>query len=221
MNHFLIATIFVTMAGIDTWDLKFPYQPKESDSWDVRVTLAELGIGANMQAELSVDVKDEKGISCKYSYKNIEVDGGAATAEDETNSALLSLRGEILSVNAEPRTDMRRMASVFFFVYPENPIKVGDSWEVETKFEDKEVRSIKRSYKVIAIEKVENINVMKIFTSFAETGNSPMSGDGHFWMTKEGYIHKIELNVKAWPVPMANQQLDVTLSAARKKSKSI
>lgn len=130
-----------------------------------------------------------------------------------TATLTLKANGEVLDAKGDAGVDGFRMARLMAFIYPDKAIKVGDKWSVETKPEKENGASpAKVEYEVIAVEKVGDVELLKVKSVFTETtGGMPVKGTGHFWIaasdsTLEKAIVEIEnLMLPGVPMPISGK----------------
>ena len=108
---------------------------------------------------------------------------------------------------------MRRMYLPFFFAYPDKAVEVGDTW----KYADKEDEAVDGhrtvvEYKVVVEDKVGKKDALKIEFKLKEEGNAPMTGEGHFWVDRNGIVLKYEMNLESWPVPMVGEAFNAEIT---------
>ncbi len=114
-------------------------------------------------------------------------DGGAGGSQKTTTK--YSPKGEVLEIKSENvGAEAYRFANLALFVTPETDIKVGDSWTYEVK-EDKKTgaAAAKATYKLVAEEKVGDVDALKLTVSIKETATDGASSESTVWLSKTDY----------------------------------
>lgn len=201
------------------------------DAWEIKPNFAEGSktvIAMNVNA--SVDGSDhtakmnvirtcgatasDKTIKAKFAWDGLEVDGNSMEAGDNSWDVVMTPDGAILSTSGEGGDDIRRMLSATNFIYPSKPVGPGDKWESTVKpNKDKDDRALTWSYEVKGVEKVKDVEALKVSATLTEKGADGMTADGSWWVAKNGSILKFEVKLKKWVVPMSNGgPIDATIS---------
>lgn len=210
----MIATFLVAAALVsapDTWDIK-PNLADKSKSTISTTVEANMGSGDHV-AKMNVvrtcgAASSDKTVKARYTWDALEVDGNSMDAGDNGWDVVLNPDGAILSTTAEGGDDIRRMLSATNFVYPTKAVGAGDKWSSIVKpNKDKDERQLTWSYEVKGIEKVKDVDALKVAATLSEKGSDPMSGDGTWWIGKDGTVLKFELKIKNWVVPMSGGEL--------------
>jgi hypothetical protein len=199
-----IALMIGLTPTVDAWLLKAPLAKDAKSSWSIVVN-ADVGgqdHEARFSLEQTVSASDEKEAKAILAWKDLTVDGNAMEELLEFKS-VLGKRGEIKSVDSEFGDDARRMLNVFLFLYPDKPVAVGEKWDFESPAEKADIKKFKVKFEASAIEKIKDIEALKILCTFDESGAEAMHSDSIFWLSREGKTLKFEAKVKNWVVPMA------------------
>lgn len=183
---------------LDKWELKAPYGPKTTTTWSVGVD-ASMPDGkheAKFKLEIaSNDRKEGDAAKATVSWRNLEVDGQEMGDSDSWELDLDDKEGSLKGGDE----DIARMLMPMFFLYPKTKVEATDSWGA--KFERSKTEA-KMSAQVL--EKIGEVEVLKVFSDIKETtGTNPMTANGIWWVDKDGNVHKFEVTVKNWVVPMA------------------
>jgi hypothetical protein len=120
--------------------------------------------------------------------------------------------GELLAdgtLTVAESEDVRRMLAPMLFAYPAKPVGPGDTWEVKAGKGGSETTY---SQSVAGIEKVKDVDALKITSKLKESGSSGLEADGTWWVGKDGKAIKFQLYVKNWYVVMADQSFDATIT---------
>ncbi|HWP31280.1 MAG TPA: hypothetical protein VNK96_06120 [Fimbriimonadales bacterium] len=201
----------------ERWEIKLPFEVGKTYNWSVAVdtTIQGSALTAEFKAVLSMKTKEEGGgLKGTMGWQELYVNGEPAGEDATATNAILNSRGMLINAESELGEDFRRMASVLFLIYPEAPIAPKDKWSYtyEAKKDSKNYK-IKFDFEVMGIEKIKDQDTLKIFAKASEEGDTPMTSEGYFWVSKDGIPQKISINIKNWPVPQAGQPLDVSLVA--------
>jgi hypothetical protein len=112
--------------------------------------------------------------------------------------------GQALSIK-DPSGDPNsmRLAHLQSLIFPKTPVKVGDSWTVTIKKDDKGSVDAEGTYKVEGTEKVGDYDTLKISGNYKETGgDTPASSTGTYWINiKDGTLVKLVGSMKQAPYP--------------------
>ena len=212
MTNLLIAVMALMPVSNDGWELKTPFKEKLTLEYDVLILIDAGGMDREVEilSELKIEKKTDKGFEGSFGFTEIYVDGESQPAE--TWPAVFGANGMLKTMEAD-ELDTRRMYLPFFMVYPGKTVAVGDTWKYSDK-EDEAVAGHRAviEYKVISEEKVGKQEALKIEFKLKEEGPAPMTGDGHYWINKEGVILKYKMNLSGWPVPMVGQSFDAEIS---------
>ncbi|MEO0249038.1 MAG: hypothetical protein ABIN58_05740, partial [candidate division WOR-3 bacterium] len=123
-----------------------------------------------------------------------------------TTTLVSKANGEIVEIKSsgtEDKDEYRR-EHMTLFLFPDDPVKVGDKWSREIKADPKRnIVAAKVEYEVIAAEKVGDLETLKIKFNFKESeGAQPISSEGHFWIhVKDGSMVKLVGASKNVPTP--------------------
>ena len=113
--------------------------------------------------------------------------------------------GEIVSITAPEANDTAyRFSNLIGMRFPDKPLKVGDTWDVEIKADAKTgTAPAKATYKVEALEKVGSYDTIRVKGSYKETaGDAPASGESTTWLNaKDGSVVKQEGTYVNAPIP--------------------
>jgi hypothetical protein len=215
MTQLLLAVALATQPTQD-WNLAAPYKEKAADNYKVQIEIFDQGetINVEMNAALATDKKTDKGFEGSFSWTQLIVDGGQQ--DDMTFATTLKSDGTLKAVKSDLGDGMRRMLLPFYLSYPGKAVAKDATWTYKDANED-EVDAHKTSieYKVVAIEKVKEVDTMKVSVKLTESGPDPMKVDGFYWVAADGRVLKYELNLTNWPVPVAAQSFDAKLKAER------
>lgn len=211
MTNILFAALALMPVQTDGWELMVPFKEELTLEYEMLVFIDDQGLEAEIIAVLKIDKKTDKGFAGSYGFTEIYVNG-----EPIENSALpaeFSANGVLMAIEADESPAMRRMYLPFFFAYPDKAVEVGDTW----KYADKEDEAVDGhrtilEYKVIEEDKVGGKDALKIEFKLKEEGDAPMTGDGHFWVDRNGVVLKFKMNLESWPVPIAGDVVDAEIS---------
>ncbi|HVT12242.1 MAG TPA: hypothetical protein VHE55_08240 [Fimbriimonadaceae bacterium] len=151
------------------------------------------------------------------SFNGKDIPGGAAGAADVA-TITCKASGEVVSVvtdRADP--NIYRMANLQALQFPSTPIKLGDSWDVTIKKDDRGSVDAKGTFKLEAKEKIGDYDCYRIRGSIKETaGDTPAAVEETFWVSaKDGTIVKSQGSFSNAPFPGANKPLDARVEVNR------
>lgn len=178
------------------WHIAFPY--KEGTTARIAFSLlVEIGIEETTQVEfigeLTIKSKNESGYTVTVTWKDIHVEGQEI---DPYNFEMnLNARGFPVSTTSEFGDDMRRMTLPLLIVYPERPVKVGDSWSFTHA-----VKKFSAEYSLTATEETGGVTLLKVHSKFSESEEGGMNGEGTFWLDPTGSIKKFDVSINQWPL---------------------
>ena len=208
LTAFVTSLAVLAAPAVDKWDIKPSFATKTVTAWNVTIDahVQSQDHHAKFRFEKTISSADAKSAKAKVAWKDLEVDDNPTDVPGDFE-VTMGMRGELLtSESSEFGDDLRRMLSVFAFVYPEKPIDVGDKWTFEMTPAKADKRMMTNSYEVVGTEKLKGVDALKISTKLEEKGENGMSSKGFFWISKEGKPLKYELDVKNWVVPMAGSE---------------
>lgn len=212
MTNLIFVALALMPVSNDGWELKSPFKEKLTQQHDVLILIdaGDMDMEVEIVSELKIDKKTDKGFSGSFGFIEIYLDGMSQPAE--TWNSEFGSNGMLKTMDADD-LDMRRMFLPFFMVYPDKEVAVGDTWKYSDK-EDEAVAGHRAviEYKVIAEETVGKQAALKVQFKLKEEGPAPMTGEGHYWINKEGVILKYKMNLEGWPVPMAQSTFSAEIS---------
>ena len=145
-----------------------------------------------------------------FAWDKLKIDGEEGITPPHWDATVDS-HGQILSVDTTKDENVRRMLSPLIFGYPEKAVAVGDKWSVELTASQNRAKLDYR-YSVKSIEKIDGTSCMVVVESITESGQSPLTGNGTWWLTRVGKVVKFELKLSNWVVAMAGPEpMDVTI----------
>lgn len=204
----------------DKWDIK-PFYVKDKSAKmavELDVDMGGATLGVTLVSMVAVKDKTDKLIKGELSWDDIQLDGQPI---GEGFSAPLELagNGRIVHIESDLGEDLRRQVMPLFFVYPDKAVGPGDKWVSESKKDPAgKDYSLKQDYEVVAQEKFEDLETLKVKVAYAEPGDGDrMSVSGHFWIAKDGRPLKAELDVKNWPIPQQGGSANVKIRARLQK----
>ncbi len=202
----VLAAIAIALVPGGKWELKPPYeygklfvtslrieekaQKKDGDSWTVTET-----------QEVLVKGSGDAGHKCLILIKDVLVDG-----EDEGEDdfkCFLGKDGHLLTVSSFYGEKMRLPIMTTFFIYPDRPIGIGDKWTAtdESTISGK----TKFDYEAKAEETTDGIPTLKVALHFGpedkNKAKDEFSGEGYFWVSKDGIVRKFKLKQKNVLIP--------------------
>lgn len=167
------------------------------------VTLIDKVVKVDSEGNYTIESTQENGLVI-FGYQEMPAPARPPTkATFRPNGSLLKMEGE-----NNPAT-----GSFVNINYPDKPVKVGDKWEYEYQ-PSKESPKIKVEYEVVGVEKVNEIDTLKIKVKGKSLDESqmPMSFDGHTWVDiKTGMMVRTTMAIKGLPVQGAPAPIDGTM----------
>lgn len=171
----------------------------------------------NVASDGKITVESKQGdVKVKFGDQEMNQEGmeTTSTVVSAANGAVLELKGDDTS------SDAYRRANMMGFIFPDNALTVGHKWSQEYKADTKTgAVAAKAEYEVVAMEKVNTWDSIKIKFSYKETsGDSPASTSGQVWLnTADGSLIKVVTDVKAMPVAGAPMPIDGKITMERTK----
>lgn len=181
-----------------TMDIDFGGQPVVFSA-----TLINKVVKVDSEGNYTIESTQENGL-VKFGDQEMPAPAGPPTKTTfRPNGSLLKMEGE----NTPAAGSFSNMN------FPDKPVKVGDKWEHEYQ-PSKESPKIKVEYEVVGVEKVNEIDTLKIKVKGKSLDESqmPMSFDGHTWVdTKTGMMVRTTMVIKGLPAQGAPAPIDGTM----------
>jgi regulator of protease activity HflC (stomatin/prohibitin superfamily) len=207
-NTMIVATIamIAIAAPAQAWEITLPYKKGDQFNWKMTVNAStpEGEVEANLNYVYRVREVTENEVKGAVSFENLTVEGEAIGDPDPLELSL-SLRGFAKASASEFGDSFRKMAAPIFFPYPESKVEIGSKWSVEHKGAEGGV--FKYSCEAKNIEKLGDHDVLKVSVNLEEIGGDQMKSESTYWVAKDGRVHKMELRITNWIVPMAGSGL--------------
>lgn len=218
----MIATLMLSAllsSSQDAWELKPPFETGKKVGWSVSVSaqIQGMDIEAKFDHFVTPEAPASDGVRVlKIDWMNTNVNG----QPDETPQAFdvkVGSDGTLQQVTSPAEDEYRRCLSVFAFVYPAQPVKVGDKWTSEYTAKANGAKKMKSSYEVAELTKIGETDVLKIVGKLEEEGEGGISSANTWWVAKTGAIVKFKLDVKNWVVPFTGAgAFDATIAGEKK-----
>jgi hypothetical protein len=144
-----------------------------------------------------------------FSGTEMQIPDSKSTSKYKADGALVDIQGE--EVAGANGAEGWRRANLSNFVYPADPLKIGDTWTSSIASDSKTgAVAAKTTYAVEKFEKVGNHETVKVkFTSKETEGSDPASSDGFVWLdVKDGTQIKVQVtwsNVPMMGNPIAGK----------------
>ena len=188
-----------------------PFKEELTQEYELFIFIEEQGLEVELISVLKIDKKTENGFTGSYGFTEIFVNGDPM--ENDPLPAEFSANGVLMGIEGDEGPAMRRMYLPFFFAYPDEAVEVCDTW----KYADDEDEAVDGhrtvvEYKAVEEDRVGGKDALKIEFVLKEEGDAPMTGDGHFWVDKDGIVLKYEMNLESWPVPIAGQVVSAEIT---------
>ncbi|MBI1757137.1 MAG: hypothetical protein HYR64_08540 [Fimbriimonas ginsengisoli] len=139
-------------------------------------------------------------------------------SRDADNEVTYTPLGEIVDVKADGIEGARRFGNLQILRAPDSPVKVGDSWTYKGAADAKAgVVAFTADYKVLAAEKVGDLDTIKLKCTIKETeGAEPASSDGTVWVEAKNFsMVKVETTWTNMPVPGAPGPINAKVTITR------
>lgn len=219
----LFPLLAVITSGVqnEAWDLKPPYTENTVyvSSWKGTLKQKEDTFTIEYTSELLIRSVSAEGYRGELFQKDFYFNDEPEGWEDALRITLDS-RGAILDVEDEdPYTSLRRLQPAFF-IYPEKPVKPGDSWRYTSEKLD-----CLYHFEAKGIEKLQDTETLRVVCVMKENKKDGFKGTAIHWVTKEGIVLKSDLSFKNWRYTWdgepAEYELKTKFIKTVKKSKSI
>lgn len=216
----LVALCAVASAQ-DALNLKF--SPKVGDTMKYKLTgsletpQGPGEISGVIEDKVTKADADGYTVTSSQNSMNVTFGGSSIPIPDSSSTSVFKLSGEVVDLQADQVTgDTWRVAELDSFIYPDKPVKVGDTWTSSVTADSKKgTVAGTTNYKVDSLEKIGSHDTAKIKVTYKETsGDSPASSDGYVWIdTKDGSMVKA---VSTWSnVPMGPMPVGGTITLER------
>lgn len=211
LTTLVLAGALLATPQADKWDIKAGIAPKSTASYDLAIDVEMAGQQHNATGKLVIEIKNTpagKPIAAAYSIKDLAADTGQGLP-DQSFNATLDAAGGILDSDAQEGADpIRQYLMPWTFIYPDKAVSVGDTWTDTIKVgEAKTDHSIVISMKADSLDKVGDIDALKVTEDLTQAGDGGMKSTGTWWLDKSGKVLKFEVKTSNWLVPMMGDQL--------------
>lgn len=214
----MVAGALITSPMIDKWELKPNLEPKAKASWVVGVDAQTPDGDHRAEFTLVSEIGAKNGDVQKVSmgWSKLTVDGNEM-GEEIIWPVTVNARAALVGTTAEEGDDIRRMLSALSFAYPDKPVGEGDKWSVEIRpYTGKDDFMLTYAYEVKGIEPIDKVDALKVALTLTEKGNGGMTGEGIWWVAKDGSVLQFEMKMKNWVVPMAGgEPFDATIKGKK------
>jgi len=155
--------------------------------------------------EKVLKIRDDGNIELEATQGDmaIIVDGQelGAGMPSQTSITVVKPNGETVERKVEnaPGMDNPRLEESFTFIYPDKPVRTGDTWTRKVKADSKRgTVDAETTYKYEGIETVNDQQLWKVSYQFKETGGDmPFTVSGIVWLSpKDGTLVKGEYTMK-------------------------
>jgi len=179
---------------IEAWNLKPPYCENSIyvSSWKGVYKQKENTFTIDYTAELSIRAASTDGYQGELLQKDLYFNDEPEGWEDAFRIKL-DPRGAILDVEDEdPYISVRRIQPAFF-IYPERPVKPGDTWEYTSEKLD-----CLYHYQAKAFEKIDGIETLRVVCVMKENKKNGFKGTAIHWVNQEGIVLKSDIRIRNW-----------------------
>lgn len=216
----MVAGLLMAGPVADKWELKPGIEPKAKGAWTVavEVNVPDEQHRAEFTLVREIGVLDGENYKAICSWEKLVVDDEEMDAEARWDVSIAP-RGAIVATTDTMGDDIRRMLSPMAFVYPEAAVGEGDKWNAEVRpYKGKDDYLLTYAYEVKGIEKVGDVDALRVAAVMTEKGEDAMQGEGTWWIGKNGQVLKFEVKVKNWVVPMAGgEPMEAKITGQRAK----
>jgi len=223
----LLSLSAMALAAIDGLSIK--RQPKEGQAYKLKMTAELQFSGQDVVFTALMDTKVSKvnadGSFTEEEHQHdvkVNVGGQEMTPPDSPGQEItFNADGSLKEIKGEGDSagpGGYRMQTLESLVEPGKPVNVGDTWTIDIKADSKTgVEAAKASYKVVAEEKVGDIETIKIQSTVKESaGSDPASIEATTWVSKaDGSLVKEEAKWINAPIPGAPAPLNGTVHIVR------
>jgi hypothetical protein len=191
----------------DKWDLSAGQAPKSSVKYDVAVKVNQAGQEHTAVMKMAIDRKDaekDKPLKGEYNWTDIQLDGGQAVP-DQDWPVTFDVHGGIAgSDSSEGADSVRKTLMPVTFIFPTQPVALGDTWTSTIKGgTEKADESMTFDMKADSVDKVGDVDALKVTEKISQKGDSPLTGTGTWWLDKSGKVLKFEVKVSNWVVAVS------------------
>ena len=188
-------------APVQAWELNSPYKDDLTIRHNVEMFISDASeeMDVAFTAITKIGKKSDDGIKVSFGWEGLEA--GGQVMEDMMFDGNLDGHGFLKSM--DDGDDMRNMWAPFFFVYPGQAVEKGSEWSAKDKEE-----GLSFTFEAMGVKKLKETETMHVKMKFKSASSSSVSGDGEFWVRKDGMIMKYEIDVSNWFIPMAGQVFD-------------
>jgi hypothetical protein len=144
--------------------------------------------------------------------------------EAPAGTVVYNADGSLRSIKGDDQTagpSVYRFSTLGLIIDSGKPASVGDAWSVDIKADAKTgVEAAKADFKILAEEKVGDIDTIKLSAKIKETSSSePASSDSTYWLSKtDGTIVKAEENWTNAPFPGSPVPITAKVKVTRQGS---
>lgn len=216
MNAPLLIVAALALQGPAAWELKPPYQAKAPVVYGIAIEIPDQDVAVSASVEIRVFATSDTGMQGLLSWRQIVAND--EPLEDWEVPIALTLRGGLRSAESEFGPDARRMNVMFFPIYPDKPVGEGGEWTFEHKPEGAEdAPAFTVRYTAKGMEKIEDVDTLKVAVELKESGAGGMSATGFYWFDREGKVRKFDLDIRNWPVPHIGQSVGAQIIGLMRK----
>jgi len=209
-----LALLSILAVAVAVDGFTFKRAPKEGEviKYRIKADIALAGIeatfsGLNEEKVTKVEENGNYTVETKATETKLSVAGQEQDVPDQpATRSTYNPRGLLVAYQgADSGSGTWRMANLSGFYAPEAPVAVGAGWTFEQAADEKkETPAFKATFKVLAEEKVNNVDVVKVEGKVEETGSDAASITSIFWLDKKDWSPvKAEGDWKNVPLPGA------------------
>lgn len=207
----------------ETYNLKRAPKEGSAATYTIKANMQVMGQDVDFSADLAEKIKmvaPNGEYSVEASQTNIKVAGQDVPAPETVSVTTYKPNGELIKKEGgDTSPEGYRMSQLEGFIAPDSEINVGDSWTKELAAnKERGTVATKATYKLEAVEKVGDVDTLKISYTIKETeGDKPASTEGTTWIRKDDRsMVKEEATWTDMPIPGAPAPVSGKISVARK-----
>lgn len=195
VSRLLLAAIGLpgTFAGhADTYSLRWTPKPGDKMSYTTEATLDINGMPGTLKTKsteqvLKVDPDGTYSVQSSLDEGSVIFNGQQFPMQKSLKVTLYHPNGEIVSITGDQvEASSYRSANLAMLKRPDSPVAISDTWTEDLKADAKSgTVAVHGSYKLDSIEKVGDVDTLKIIAMTKETeGEETGAIDAVYWISK-------------------------------------
>jgi len=192
----------------EKWDIKAGLMPSASVSYSISSAVSVGGEEHTATFIYMFETKaaeQDKPLAATLSWKDGTLENGQSFPDTAWD---VKLDSHGLITDADGDETSKKTLMPFVFVYPDNAVAVGDTWSETVKGgSDKDDRSMTADMKADSMDKVGDVDVMKVTETLTQKGDDGLKCTGTWWVDKSGKVLKFDVTYSNWEVAMVPGQM--------------